>query len=147
MTNRTSSTNDDAASESGSDLSEIRDARVVAASPSPSRSPSPASQYGNDDGEFTQQSEEDNNNVSEDADFDMDESMEDGNNTTARAERSTSQESRRATKRKKGIEDDEYIKANPELYGLRRSVRNILCVSNCLFDNQYRADLFNIVQS
>ena len=42
-----------------------------------------------------------------------------------RARSSTSQESRRPLKRKASVEDDEHMKHNPELYGLRRSVRCI----------------------
>ena len=38
-------------------------------------------------------------------------------------DRSASHDSRRASKRKITLEDDEYIANNPELYGLRRSVR------------------------
>ena len=36
--------------------------------------------------------------------------------------RSSSQDSRRPPKRKAGIEEDEFIMNNPELYGIRRSV-------------------------
>ena len=36
---------------------------------------------------------------------------------------SSSDDSRRPSKRKAGIEEDEYIMNNPELYGIRRSVR------------------------
>lgn len=134
MTNGHSNSNDtnmnenqDATSESGSDLSEVRGPPVVGASPSSSSSPAHHSQYGNDDDQSSDHSEEDNDNGSEDADFDMEESVADTNNHNARLDRSSSHESRRPTKRKMGIEDDEYIKANPELYGLRRSV----CLHGC----------------
>jgi chromodomain-helicase-DNA-binding protein 1 len=43
----------------------------------------------------------------------------------AREGSSSSHESRRPNKRKAGIEDDEDIMNNPELYGIRRSVRCI----------------------
>ena len=58
---------------------------------------------------------------SEDADYDMETPppLEAGDR---REERSLSQDSRRPAKRKAGLEDDEHIMNNPELYGLRRSV-------------------------
>lgn len=39
-------------------------------------------------------------------------------------DRSSSEDSQRPRKRKASVEDDEYITQNPELYGLRRSVRS-----------------------
>jgi chromodomain-helicase-DNA-binding protein 1 len=42
-----------------------------------------------------------------------------------RASSSSSEESRRPPKRKASVEDDDVISQNPELYGLRRSVRLI----------------------
>ena len=115
--------NHDAASDSGSDLSEVRDPAVVEASPSSGSSPARQSNYGNDDVESSDHSEEDNDNGSDDADFDMGDDVAETSNHNTRDDRSSSRESRRPPKRKMGIEDDEYIKANPELYGLRRSVR------------------------
>ena len=58
---------------------------------------------------------------SDDGDFEMDSPIpaEHG----ALETRSSSEESRRPPKRKAGIEDDEDIMNNPELYGIRRSVR------------------------
>lgn len=41
---------------------------------------------------------------------------------------SSSDESVRPQKRKASVEDDEHITQNPELYGLRRSVRDILAI-------------------
>ena len=62
-------------------------------------------------------------NASDDADFDMEDDLPspqtDG---AANGAASSSQASSRAAKRKAGTGEDEYIKANPELYGLRRSV-------------------------
>lgn len=119
--------NHDAASDSGSDLSEVRDPPVAEASPSSASSPTRQSNYGNDDVESSDHSEEDNDNGSDDGDFDMDDDVAETSNQNVRDDRSSSRESRRPPKRKMGIEDDEYIKANPELYGLRRSVRVIGC--------------------
>jgi chromodomain-helicase-DNA-binding protein 1 len=71
-------------------------------------------------------------NASDDGDFDMQQSspsqhedqeeleaLDDGIPTITRA---SSSDSSRPAKRKAKIEEDEYIMANPELYGLRRSV-------------------------
>ena len=44
------------------------------------------------------------------------------NNGTSRAGFSSSEESRRSMKRKVSFEEEEYMKRDPELYGLRRSV-------------------------
>lgn len=120
----TSITNDEASYDSGSDLSEIREPPVVEASPSSSSTPNHQSDFGNEDPESSESSEDEKGNGSEDGDFDVEESVPEPNRRNTRVDRSSSHDSRRPTKRKMGIEDDEYIKANPELYGLRRSVRN-----------------------
>lgn len=57
---------------------------------------------------------------SDDGDFEVESPMPTDHNT--RNTRSSSQESRRVPKRKAGIEEDEDIRNNPELYGIRRSV-------------------------
>ena len=44
------------------------------------------------------------------------------NDGTSRTPMSSSEESRRSTKRKASFEEEEYMKRDPELYGLRRSV-------------------------
>lgn len=66
-------------------------------------------------------SNQDDVDASEDGDYDL-ETPEQVNADGEREGRSTSQESRRPAKRKAGVEDDEHIINNPELYGLRRSV-------------------------
>lgn len=59
----------------------------------------------------------------EDAEFDEDTPLHD-ESEGMRHDRSSSEESVRPPKRKAGdVDDDEYMKQNPELYGLRRSVR------------------------
>ncbi|KAM5380488.1 hypothetical protein ACJA88_004817 [Fusarium oxysporum] len=68
----------------------------------------------------SEQSSEDN--ASDDGDFDMEESLP-SQNEDAMEDRDSSTDSNRASKRKAPVEEDEYIKANPELYGLRRSTR------------------------
>lgn len=70
-------------------------------------------------------SESDNaseDNASDDGDFDMEESIP-SQHDDAEEERASSIDSNRVPKRKAAVAEDEYIKANPELYGLRRSVR------------------------
>lgn len=115
-------TNDDAPYDSESDLSEIREPPAVDSSPSASSSPQQQSEFGHQDLESSDSSGPENNDGSDDADFDIEESPAAAPNHNSRADRSTSHDSRRPTKRKLGFEDDEYILANPELYGLRRSV-------------------------
>jgi chromodomain-helicase-DNA-binding protein 1 len=118
----TTITNDDAPYDSESDLSEIREPPAVETSPSTSSSPQQQSEFGHQDLESSDSSGPENNDGSDDADFDMEESPAAAPTHTARIDRSTSHDSRRPTKRKLGFEDDEHILANPELYGLRRSV-------------------------
>ena len=111
-------TNDDAPYDSDSDLSDVANPILDIASPAASLKHEP------DDSEQEQDatsSAVEVQEVSDDADYDLD---DDPPTTTAIAEsqRSASTESRRPAKRKLGVEDDEHILANPELYGLRRSV-------------------------
>ncbi|KAI0007082.1 P-loop containing nucleoside triphosphate hydrolase protein [Xylariaceae sp. FL0662B] len=68
-------------------------------------------------------SNNDDDNGSDDADFDMEESPAPSQSDVHQDERSTSNDSRRAPKRKVALEEDDYIRENPELYGLRRSSR------------------------
>lgn len=124
-TNKTT-INDDAPYDSESDLSEIREPPAVDTSPSTSSSPQQQSEFGHQDLESSDSSGQDNNDRSDDADFDIDENPAAAPHHSARINRSTSHDSRRPTKRKLGFEDGEYILANPELYGLRRSVRVVL---------------------
>ncbi|KAI1840610.1 hypothetical protein JX266_013214 [Neoarthrinium moseri] len=112
---------------SESDLSEVRDTVVIARPLPPAsaahRDPS-EDNVEMEDQEAIESSESDNDNASEDADFDMEESPAPSQSDGARDERSTSNDSQRATKRKVAVvEEDDFIKANPELYGLRRSSR------------------------
>lgn len=118
----TSVANDAASNDSGSDLSEIREAPAPEPSPSPSSTPHHQSDFANEDTEPSDESEDDNDKGSDDDEFDAEESIQSVAHHHPRIDRSSSHDSRRPTKRKLGIEDDEHIKANPELYGLRRSV-------------------------
>ncbi|KAI0126013.1 SNF2 super family protein [Xylariales sp. AK1849] len=118
----TNGTADDAHSES--DLSEVNDT-VVIAQPITSTS---AFGHGSPDDEnvdmrSAESSEDGNGNASDDADFDMDDSPAPSQSDGAQDERSTSDDSQRAAKRKVGNDEEGFINANPELYGLRRSSR------------------------
>jgi len=113
-------TNDDAPYDSESDLSEV--AIPLADEPSPASSPNHQSEFGAQDTEASDSSAEEAQDESDDADFDIEESPAPAITNGNRHDRSTSTESRRPAKRKHGVEEDEHIKANPELYGLRRSV-------------------------
>ena len=115
--------NDDAPYDSESDLSEIHDPPPVDASPSVSSTPQQQSEFGNQELESSDSSEPENQDGSDDADYEMEDSPAAAPSRSRRIDRSTSHDSRRPPKRKLGVEDDEHIMANPELYGLRRSVR------------------------
>lgn len=64
----------------------------------------------------------DENNASDDGDFDMDEDVTNAQSDGAADAASISEDSNRSLKRKATDGEDQFIKANPELYGLRRSV-------------------------
>lgn len=113
-------TNDDAPYDSESDLSEVAIPVIERPSPAPSNHEPEFAAGGNEDSES---SAADAQGETDDADFDMEDSPAAPAANGERHDRSTSVESRRPAKRKVGIKEDEYILANPELYGLRRSVR------------------------
>lgn len=114
-------TNEDAPYDSESDLSDV--ANPIIEEASPATSINQQSEFGRQDTESSDSSDAEAQNESDDADFDMEESPAAAVTNGARHDRSTSVESRRPQKRKLPVED-EHILANPELYGLRRSVRN-----------------------
>ena len=113
---------------SESDLSEVNETRALPARNSPSPSPTPTGHESSEDAEAELdvngpgESSGDEAQASDDADYDMEESAAASQSDENRDDRSTSRESRRAPKRKAVAEEDEYIRENPELYGLRRSV-------------------------
>jgi chromodomain-helicase-DNA-binding protein 1 len=113
---------EDAPYESESDLSEIREPPAAAPTSLSTSSTPQQPEFGHQDLESSQSSDAENQNASDDADFDMEDSPVPSPSHNSRHERSSSPDSRRPSKRKLGVEDDEHIKANPELYGLRRSV-------------------------
>lgn len=102
--------------------SELSEAAVPNRSPSPASSPNNQSEFGAQDSDDSDASAAELIEQS-DADFDMEDSPAPQALNTSRQDRSSSAESHRPAKRKVVVEDDEHIKANPELYGLRRSVR------------------------
>ncbi|KAI0388031.1 P-loop containing nucleoside triphosphate hydrolase protein [Hypomontagnella monticulosa] len=115
---------DDRVSES--DLSDVNDNTAPAASSSSSPTPDRSLRDPEPDQDSptgVQSSDNDDNNASDDADFDMEDSPAPSQSDAPQDETSTSNSSRRATKRKAGVDEDEYIRENPELYGLRRSSR------------------------
>ncbi|GJN68631.1 hypothetical protein PLICBS_002674 [Purpureocillium lilacinum] len=62
-------------------------------------------------------------NASDDGDFDMQDGVLSDHDDDADRNRASSADSSRPSKRKNPLEVDDYIQANPELYGLRRSTR------------------------
>ncbi|CAJ2513290.1 Uu.00g014090.m01.CDS01 [Anthostomella pinea] len=113
---------DDRVSES--DLSDVNETAALpaAASPSTRHESSPDAEVDPDPQDAADSSENDAN-ASDDADFDMEDSPVPSHSDAPQDERSSSNDSRRVPKRKAGVEDDTYIRDNPELYGLRRSSR------------------------
>lgn len=95
----------------------------------PSDRPSPASSdhhvdvsnQAHDDEDIQDSDVSDADNASDDGDFDMQLSPASQHEDVAE-DGASSPDSSRGSKRKAPIDDDQYIKANPELYGLRRSV-------------------------
>lgn len=63
-------------------------------------------------------------NASDDAEFDMQESLPSQHEDVIEdvQERPSSSDSNRAPKRKAAVVEDDFMRADPELYGLRRSV-------------------------
>lgn len=106
-----------------SDSPDVHDHTLDQPSPSPSDDANETSNMAQDDTHMSESEPSSEDNASEDGDFDMEESLP-SQNDDAVEDRASSTDSNRASKRKVPIEEDEYIKANPELYGLRRSVRS-----------------------
>ena len=121
--------------QSDSDLSDVQEPAAARDSSSSSPSPQPdhlAEQVIDDlDGQEAAESDGSSEaNASDDADFDMEDDIPSPQTDGAADEAdevddagSNSRASSPAPKRKAGVDEDEFIKANPVLYGLRRSVR------------------------
>lgn len=112
-----------------------------------SSSPQQQSDFGHRDITSSEESEAEDAAGSEDADFDMDDSPAPAPASSARIDRSTSHDSRRPSKRKLGVEEDEFIKANPELYGIRRSVCSISILLEPRLFKLHRLDRSSAAQS
>lgn len=61
-------------------------------------------------------------NASDDADFEMQDGVLSQHDDGVGQDRESSADSSRLSKRKSPVAEEEFIQANPELYGLRRSV-------------------------
>lgn len=110
------------AAQSDSDLSDVQREPADEPSPSPSDSVLENSKYV--DGEMDMSASDDEptpDNAFEDAEFDMEESPPSQHDDAVET-RSSSSGSHRASKRKVSPAEDQYMRDNPELYGLRRSV-------------------------
>ncbi|KAI0889258.1 P-loop containing nucleoside triphosphate hydrolase protein, partial [Annulohypoxylon maeteangense] len=116
---------DDRASES--DLSDVNDNTAPRASSSSSPVNNQLSRDVEQDldsqGGAESSDNDEPNNASDDADFDMEDSPAPSQSDAHHDETSTSNSSHRAPKRKATADEDDYIRENPELYGLRRSSR------------------------
>lgn len=113
---------------SESELSDINDLPTTALPPTSEQEDVDMSDHADHDAiqamATSEMDESEDASGEEDADFSEDMSpAEDMDGVTAHnASSSSSEHSSRSRKRKASFDDDEYIKANPELYGLRRSV-------------------------
>jgi chromodomain-helicase-DNA-binding protein 1 len=108
---------------SDSDLSDVQDAVVAVPSPPSSPDPNDISNHQPDGLDSPESEHATDGNGSEDADYDLEESIPSAPSDAGEDTRPSSRNSERPPKRKAAAEEDEFIKANPELYGLRRSVR------------------------
>ncbi|KAI9891838.1 MAG: hypothetical protein M1814_002403 [Vezdaea aestivalis] len=109
-------------SASDSDLSEIIEPPNLDATPSPLESGTPNSRLAGFGIQDDAHSNSDGAVSSDDADFEV-ETPPLPRASLLMSERSSSLSSQRPSKRKMSIDDESYIKNNPELYGLRRSGR------------------------
>jgi len=109
--------------QSDSDLSDVQAAEVDEPTPD-SRADLDAANSGTAREDSDVASQASDNDGSDDADYDMAESVASAHSDAERDQPPSSGESHRAPKRKaqNALEDD-YMRNDPELYGLRRSVR------------------------
>lgn len=120
---------------SESDLSDVHNGPSVDRSPSPSGDADGGLNGIHDGPDMAESDEPTPDNASEDADFDMQDSPPSHHEEDVVRDRASSVDSNRALKRKAAPVEDDFIRANPELYGLRRSVRaqnqNMVPACNC----------------
>lgn len=108
--------------QSDSDLSDAHREPVDEPSPTSSDNDPQTSKYA--DGEMDMSASDDEptpDNAFEDGEFDMEESPPSQHDDAVET-RSSSSGSQQASKRKVSAAEDQYMRENPELYGLRRSV-------------------------
>lgn len=111
--------------QSDSDLSDVQAADIDEPTPDSIDHPDSFNEVKADD-DSREPSEPSDNDISDDADFDGAESLASGQSQSDHDhdEPGSSDDSQRAPKRKAGpVLDDDFIRNDPELYGLRRSVR------------------------
>lgn len=116
--NVTNADDEDAPSES--ELSDPTNRTAAALSPG-SEAQSPAQDEDNEVDALSDSSHSEDAEGSEDGDYESETPPVQSDDQEVG--RSSSEDSQRPRKRKASVEDDEYITKNPELYGLRRSVR------------------------
>lgn len=122
---------------SESELSDVPDRPTFAAPQTLSSTSPPPHQNGIVEEDSELSDDEDIEMGSDDGDFELDSQPPETH--ASRDIRSSSQESRRPPKRKAiGIEDDELIMNNPELYGIRRSVRGRPSLSSTWLADHYQ---------
>jgi chromodomain-helicase-DNA-binding protein 1 len=85
--------------------------------------PPETSNHASEDREYSDSDGSSAGNASEDADFDMQASVASQHDADGEPDRDSSPASSRPSKRKPAIVEEDYMRENPELYGLRRSVR------------------------
>lgn len=112
---------DDEDAPSESELSDPTNRAAAALSPS-SDAQSPVQDEDNEVDALSDSSHSEDAEGSEDGDYESETPPAQSDNEEV--DRSSSEDSQRPRKRKASVEDDEYINQNPELYGLRRSVRS-----------------------
>lgn len=112
-----------------SELSEVEEPAVLETSSSTSHSPrTQQSEFGQQEQENSE-SESGHEGGSEDGDYSIDDDVPAANVVV---DQSSDEESPRPAKRKHELDDDQQaMLANPELYGLRRSVCNKMPTSTC----------------
>ena len=105
--------------DSDSDLSDVTDA------PAPPTMPSSRNEDGRriENGQSVDSSQDEDAVGSDDVDYAAE--IDPPTVLVTHESRSTSEDSQRTSKRKATAEDDDYIMNNPELYGIRRSVRTL----------------------
>ncbi|OAA43288.1 chromo domain-containing protein 1 [Metarhizium rileyi] len=109
---------------SDTDIPDAHDSPLDASSPSASEiHPNETPSHVDEDRAFSDDDESSAGNASEDADFDIQESVASHQDDNVERDRASSSASSRPSKRKAVVVEEDYMRENPELYGLRRSTR------------------------